>query len=147
VRLAASPSPAAFPWLGAQASIALGRMALELHDPVAARLRHEARHHLSHLLTEGILRSQFEDLEERLARDDGRSRVPSAMSLTAAEVRVLQLLPTHLTLREIADELFVSCSTVKTQVTRSTRSCMPPRAHRRCSVAASSACWSPERTV
>jgi LuxR family maltose regulon positive regulatory protein len=92
-------------------------MALELHDPVAARLRHEARHHLSHLLTEGILRSQFEDLEERLARDDGRSRVPSAMSLTAAEVRVLQLLPTHLTLREIADELFVSCSTVKTQVT------------------------------
>jgi len=38
------------------------------------------------------------------------------MSLTAAEVRVLQILPTHLTLREIADELFVSRSTVKSQV-------------------------------
>jgi LuxR family maltose regulon positive regulatory protein len=117
-RLAASVSPAAFPWAGAQIAIALGRVALELHDPVAARLRlDEARQHLRHLLTEGVLRSQCDDLADRLARDGGRSRLPSALSLTAGEVRVLQLLPTHLSLQEIADELFVARSTVKTQVT------------------------------
>jgi LuxR family maltose regulon positive regulatory protein len=37
------------------------------------------------------------------------------MALTAAEVRVLQLLPSHLSLGEIADELHVSRNTVKTQ--------------------------------
>ena len=38
------------------------------------------------------------------------------MALTAAEVRVLQLLPTHLSLGEIAEELHVSRNTIKTQV-------------------------------
>jgi LuxR family transcriptional regulator, maltose regulon positive regulatory protein len=116
-RLGADPSPVAFPWFGAQVAIALGRVALELSDPVAARLRvDEARQHLSHLLTEGILRSQVDDLAERLAHVGARSQLPSAMSLTAAEVRVLQLLPTHLSLGEIAEELHVSRNTVKTQV-------------------------------
>ena len=36
-------------------------------------------------------------------------------SLTTAEIRVLQYLPTHLTLVEIADRLFVSRNTIKTQ--------------------------------
>jgi LuxR family maltose regulon positive regulatory protein len=118
LRLAATPSPVAFPWMGAQAAIALGRAALDLHDPVAARARlDEARQHLNRLLAEGgVLRSQLDDLAERLARDAGQPRLPTGMSLTAAEVRVLQLLPTHLTLRQIADELFVSRSTVKSQV-------------------------------
>ena len=35
---------------------------------------------------------------------------------TAAELRILQLLPTHLTLSEIADRLYISRNTVKTQV-------------------------------
>ena len=116
-RLGADPSPVAFAWFGAQVAVALGRVALELGDPVAARLRvDEARQHLSHLLTEGTLRAQVEDLSDRLAREGGRARLPSAMALTAAEVRVLQLLPTHLSLGEIADELHVSRNTVKTQV-------------------------------
>ena len=38
------------------------------------------------------------------------------MTLTAAEMRVLNLLPTHLTLAEIADELHISRNTVKSQV-------------------------------
>ena len=38
------------------------------------------------------------------------------MALSAAEMRVLQLLPTHLSLGEIGDELYTSRSTVKTQV-------------------------------
>jgi LuxR family maltose regulon positive regulatory protein len=36
-------------------------------------------------------------------------------SLTAAELRLLPLLTTHLTFREIGDRLFVSRNTVKTQ--------------------------------
>jgi LuxR family maltose regulon positive regulatory protein len=35
--------------------------------------------------------------------------------LTSAELRVLSYLPTHLTFREIADRLYVSQHTVKTQ--------------------------------
>jgi LuxR family maltose regulon positive regulatory protein len=116
-RVGAHRPPTAFPWLAAQVALTLGRAALELHDPVAARLRlDEARRHLNHLLTEGTLRSQFEDLARRVAEDGGRPHLSTAMSLTAAEVRVLQLLPTHLTLQEIADELFVTRSTVKSQV-------------------------------
>jgi LuxR family maltose regulon positive regulatory protein len=116
-RLGADPSPAAFPWLGAQVAVVLGRVSLELGDPVAARMRvDEARQHLSRLLTDGILQARVQDLADRMSRHDGRVLAATAMSLTAAEVRVLQLLPTHLSLGEIAEELHVSRNTVKTQV-------------------------------
>ena len=116
-RLGADPSPAAFPWLGAQVAVVLGRVSLELGDLAAARTRvDEARQHLSRLLTDGILEARVQDLVDRLSRHDGRVRASTAMSLTAAEVRVLQLLPTHLSLGEIAEELHVSRNTVKTQV-------------------------------
>ena len=36
-------------------------------------------------------------------------------SLTTAELKILQFLPTHLSFREIADRTFVSANTVKTQ--------------------------------
>jgi LuxR family maltose regulon positive regulatory protein len=36
--------------------------------------------------------------------------------LTKAELRILELLPTHLTLKEIGAELYVSRNTVKSQV-------------------------------
>jgi LuxR family maltose regulon positive regulatory protein len=36
-------------------------------------------------------------------------------SLTAAELRILGFLPTHLSFREIAGRLYVSANTVKTQ--------------------------------
>ncbi len=39
----------------------------------------------------------------------------SAHALTAAEVRILHFLPTHLSFREIASRLYVSANTVKTQ--------------------------------
>ena len=38
-----------------------------------------------------------------------------ASSLTTAELRLLPLLPTHLSFREIGERLYVSRSTVKTQ--------------------------------
>jgi len=39
----------------------------------------------------------------------------SPSSLTTAELRVLEFLPTHLSLKEIGDKLFVSRNTVKSQ--------------------------------
>jgi LuxR family maltose regulon positive regulatory protein len=47
--------------------------------------------------------------------DQASSALMGASALTTAEVRVLQYLPTHLSFPEIAEELFVSRHTVKTQ--------------------------------
>jgi LuxR family maltose regulon positive regulatory protein len=117
LRLYATPSPAAFPWLSAQVAITLGQIFLDLGDFAAARFRaEEARGHLTRLLTEGVLRQQLRLLLADLARKGGHPRVPSAMALSTAEMRVLQLLPTHLSLGEIGDELHTSRNTVKTQV-------------------------------
>ena len=117
LRLYATPSPAAFPWLSAQLAITLGQIFLDLGDFAAARFRaEEARGHLTGLLTEGELREQLRRLSARLAREGGHVRVPSAMALSKAEMRVLQLLPTHLSLGEIGEELHISRNTVKSQV-------------------------------
>jgi LuxR family maltose regulon positive regulatory protein len=43
------------------------------------------------------------------------SAVVPGMVLTPAEVRVLELLPTHLTLAKLGAELYVSRDTVKSQ--------------------------------
>jgi LuxR family maltose regulon positive regulatory protein len=45
----------------------------------------------------------------------GNAGVVGASSLTAAELRLLPLLPTHLSYAEIGDQLHVSKNTVKTQ--------------------------------
>ena len=44
-----------------------------------------------------------------------RGAMLGASSLTTAELRLLPLLPTHLSFAEIAERLFVSRNTVKTQ--------------------------------
>ena len=117
LRLYATPSPAAFPWMSAQLAITFGQIFLDLGDFAAARYRaEEARGHLTRLLSEGVLRQQLRRLSAGLAREGGHVRVPSAMALSRAEMRVLQLLPTHLSLGEIGDELHTSRNTVKTQV-------------------------------
>jgi len=58
----------------------------------------------------GLFREEIALLRARLARVRERAAV-----LTAAELRLLPLLTTHLSFREIADRLFVSRNTVKTQ--------------------------------
>ena len=62
----------------------------------------------------GVLNEQAAELQHRLAA----STQPDdnwASSLTGAELRLLPLLTTHLSFREIAERLFVSRNTVKTQ--------------------------------
>ena len=103
--------------VSAQVTIALAETFLDLGDFAAARFRREeARGHLAGLLTEGVLREQLGRVSAGLSRQGGQVRVPSAMALTNAEMRVLQLLPTHLSLGEIGEELHTSRNTVKTQV-------------------------------
>jgi LuxR family maltose regulon positive regulatory protein len=117
LRMYTTPSPAAIPWLSVQVAITLAETFLELGDVAAARLRaEEANGHLAGLLTEGTLRQQLGRVSARLAREEGHLRVSSAMTLTRAEIRVLQLLPTHLSLAEIGEELHISRNTVKFQV-------------------------------
>lgn len=107
--------PAAFPWLATQAALLLGELSLDLDDVVAARTRLEdARRHLALLPTQGVLRDRLHSLSAAVARSRLEYSVPSAMALSAAEERVLRLLPTHLSLGEIGGALYLSRNTVKT---------------------------------
>ncbi|MEU4215749.1 LuxR C-terminal-related transcriptional regulator [Actinoplanes sp. NPDC026623] len=117
LRMNTTLSPAVMPWLSAQVEIALAEIFVELGDFDAARFRTvEAERHLAGLLTEGTLRRQLHRVSARLVAGDGPVKVPSAMALTWAEMRVLQLLPTHLSLVQIGEELHISRNTVKAHV-------------------------------
>src|SRR5262245_31381400 len=63
----------------------------------------------------GTLVADGEALRARLARERGSS-FPGAAALTAAELRLLPLLSTHLSLPEIATEMFLSRNTIKSEV-------------------------------
>jgi LuxR family maltose regulon positive regulatory protein len=55
-------------------------------------------------------------LPARLRRLEERIRLGTDFGLTSAELRLIHFLPTHLSLQEIADRLFLSRATVKTEV-------------------------------
>jgi LuxR family transcriptional regulator, maltose regulon positive regulatory protein len=105
----------AVPWLGAVALLELVqvRLALAEADEARALLRRVAdilrvRPRL------GIVVQRSAELDRRtraLAEPEGRW----ASSLTPAERRLLPLLATHLSFREIGERLYVSRNTVKTQ--------------------------------
>jgi LuxR family maltose regulon positive regulatory protein len=115
MRLYAVPSPVAMPWLAAQSAIVLGRILLDLDDIDAARGKAtDAGRHLAGMPSGGILTEQHRQLIDALDRHPGRARPIAGMTVTPAEQRVLQLLTTHLTLGEIAEQLHISRNTVKT---------------------------------
>ena len=62
----------------------------------------------------GVLVDQVAELRRMVASHD-EPRSGWSSSLTAAELRLLPLLSTHLTFREIGERLYVSRNTVKTQ--------------------------------
>jgi LuxR family maltose regulon positive regulatory protein len=116
-RLYRDPSPCAFPWLAVHIAIVLGRLQLTLGDVAAAENKlNEARRGLALLPTQGVLRSQVEAFAAQLESGAGGREGELEAGLTAAELRVLRLLPTHYTLGEIGDELVVSRNTIKSQV-------------------------------
>jgi len=62
----------------------------------------------------GTLTDEAQALRTRLSKQHGPN-TPGASSLTAAELRILPLLATHLSGPEIAAELFLSPNTIKSQ--------------------------------
>jgi LuxR family maltose regulon positive regulatory protein len=62
----------------------------------------------------GTFAGQAEEFQAELSRARGSS-IPGASALTAAELRLLPMLPTHLSFPEIAGEMFLSPNTVKSQ--------------------------------
>ena len=62
----------------------------------------------------GTLAGEAGALRAQLSRERGSS-VPGASALTAAELRLLPLLSTHLSFPEIAGEMFLSRHTIKSQ--------------------------------
>jgi LuxR family transcriptional regulator, maltose regulon positive regulatory protein len=93
----------------------LTRVHLVRADPAGARtLLQEIDDLLQRRPGLGTLAGEAAGLRARLAAERG-SAAPGVSSLTAAELRVLPLLATHLSFREIAAELFVSRHTVRSQ--------------------------------
>jgi LuxR family maltose regulon positive regulatory protein len=104
----------AIPWLAVQTRIELGRGFATLRDAQGAEaLLGEIEEILT--LVPGLdrLAGQAEELRREIGAVpelDG-----NAAGLTPAELRLLPLLATHLSFREIAERLFVSRNTIKTQ--------------------------------
>ena len=105
----------AVPHIAVQARIELARVHLALADTAGARaLTREIDGVLKRRPDLGTRASDAGALRDRLAQER-ESSVPGASAITTAELRVLPLLTTHLSFREIGAELFLSPSTVKSQ--------------------------------
>jgi LuxR family maltose regulon positive regulatory protein len=105
----------AVPWLAAYALLELVRVRLALADADGARALLRRVSDIFRVRPRlGVLMQLQAELDRRthtLAEPEGRW----ATSLTPAEQRLLPLLATHLSFREIGERLFVSRNTVKTQ--------------------------------
>ena len=103
------------PHLAVQTRIELIRAHIALADISGARmLMREVDNVLKLRPGLGILVGEAEALRARLARVRG-SAVPGASALTAAELRLLPLMSTHLSFPEMAAELFLSKHTIKAE--------------------------------
>ena len=102
------------PWYEAECHLTLARAALQLNELTAARDRLEiAASVVARTPGPGLLAAWLRETQAALEAALGTTAAID-WSLTAAEVRVLGHLPSHLSLREIADALYVSPNTVKT---------------------------------
>jgi LuxR family maltose regulon positive regulatory protein len=101
------------PWYRAQVSIVLARTLLVLSDATGARALLEGAAQTVGTETP-VLAAWLDDAWGELdAYVSASGAAPG--SLTTAELRVLHLLPTHLSFRELGSRLYVSPNTVKTQ--------------------------------
>jgi LuxR family maltose regulon positive regulatory protein len=103
------------PWVSVQIGLELTRLHLALGEAQAAgTVLSEAERILRVRPRLGTLVELAAELRQRVAA----TSTPSgewALSLTAAEVRLLPLLTTHLAFPQIGDRLFLSRTTIKTQ--------------------------------
>ncbi len=107
----------AMPQLALQARIELARVHLALADVAGAKtLMLEVQELLSRRPGMGTLAGEAQALWDQLS-DSRDASYPGASALTTAELRVLPLLVTHLSFAEIAEQLFLSPHTVRSQAT------------------------------
>lgn len=107
----------ASPILSLQALLEIGRTYLGFADPGGARAAlRQANDILARRPLVGRLATELDELRDQIdASTTAIAATVGASSLTAAELRLIPLLATHLTLREIGDQLYVSRNTVSTQ--------------------------------
>jgi LuxR family transcriptional regulator, maltose regulon positive regulatory protein len=102
-----------FPWFAVQTQLEFARAYLALRDTEAVQSLLAELHELLRVRPHvGVLADEVETLERELAATDGRN---ATGTLTPAELRLLPYLATHLSFREIGQQLFVSRNTIKTQ--------------------------------
>jgi LuxR family maltose regulon positive regulatory protein len=103
------------PWFAVVGRLVQARTAILLGDGATARLLiAEAKQAMTPDLLASSASDSLKDAEDALGQlsIDGVSTRP----LTAAELRILQFLPSHLTIPQIGEHLFLSQATVKTHV-------------------------------
>ena len=102
-------------WLELELRFALARTRLQMADASGARSELARMSRALRTLPDAVAARAW--IEDAWARADAfaASSVRGPARLTLAELRVLRLLPSHLSLREIAARLHVSANTVKTQ--------------------------------
>ena len=104
----------ALPVVSVQALLELARCYIALADPGgAAAVLGQIRDILQQRPDLGVLPALAGELQSRLAKI--KAVAVGASALTAAELRLLPLLSTHLSFREIGERLYLSSNTVKTQ--------------------------------
>jgi LuxR family maltose regulon positive regulatory protein len=101
------------PWFAVQGPVLQARCSIRLGDHEGARLLlAEGRAHVTDDLR-GTWLVELADDTEALMRTVPE-RAHRATTLTPAEMRVLQFMPTHLTYPQVGEHLFLSANTVKT---------------------------------
>jgi LuxR family maltose regulon positive regulatory protein len=104
----------ALPTESVQTGIEMARAHIELADVAAAKvILRETRLILDECPDLGVLPAQWEQMSTSLSKMGPGTFGPS--TLTAAELRLLPLLASHLTFPEIGERLYISRHTVKTQ--------------------------------
>jgi LuxR family maltose regulon positive regulatory protein len=104
----------AMPIVAVQTRLEFAHVNLGLSDAAGARALMIEIDEIMRLRPDlGMMGDQADELRQQLRSFHGGARGPS--TLTAAELRLLSLLPTYLSFREIGERLFVSPNTVKTQ--------------------------------
>jgi LuxR family maltose regulon positive regulatory protein len=104
----------AIPSLAVQTLLELGRAYLTLDDAAGARaVLRQAKDVLKQRPSLGVLPGQVDELGAKLGTH--RKASVGTSSLTTAELRLVPLLPTHLSFQEIGELLYLSRNTVKTQ--------------------------------
>ena len=100
--------------MSVQALLELARSYVALADPGgAAAVLRQVHDILQQRPDLGVLPRQAEELQSRLTQI--KAVAAGTSSLTAAELRLLPLLSTHLSFREMGERLYISTNTVRTQ--------------------------------